>query len=311
MKRVLIGVLIFLVSMVLSAATKIAVFDYDDRSGEIRPQSKIIEEEIIKAIPGVEVEQFNSSGNEAKAVEMIRAIDTKGFDLAVVITTDATKIALHFMKETPFLFTNCNNPEFMGIDMKEREREFSGVTYYVPLREQLDFFRKFKDIKSIGFIFDDNASSRTNELRESRLYCSSNKLGFSAELIKSSSEIEEATTKLLQKNVDAIILTTSGTVYNEARKVTKLAYAKGVPVFSYHKKGVEYGAVASLSSDYTRMNTELLPEMIKKIILEKKSAKKLPIAYLAKPDIAINRKSIAQLNYVVDKEIMSKAQIFE
>ncbi len=312
MKKIFIIILTLSFFYILSAESQIAIFVFDDRSGEIRPQSKIIEEEIKKSISDVTIQQYSAKGNEHTAIEIVKAIDNEGFDLVIVITTDATRFALLFMKNTPFLFTNCNNPEFMGIDMVTRKRNFSGVTYYVPLKDQLNLFKNIMTHSdNVGFIFDNNSLSRKYELRESRDFCDKNNLNFKVELITNSSEVENAAKKLIKKGVDAIVLTTSGTVYNETKKVTKLAFAKRIPVFSYNKKGVKLGAVASLSSDYTRMNSELLPDMVKQIIVDKKPANSLPIRYLKDPYIYLNKKSIAQLNYTIDPEIMNKAISFE
>lgn len=296
MKKGLIIVSLF-VLFSFSFGKKIAVFDFDDRSGETNPQSMLIEKMINEKFPEYNVNQYNAMGDEQRGTKLLKQIESENYDLAVIITTDATMMAIHFLRKTKFVFTNANNPEFFGVKMEKPGKNFSGITYYVPIEKQLDYFRTIKpSIKSIGFIFDDNAKSRRYELQNSRTYCNKNKIKFEAALVTSSAQVESATKKLLSKGVDAIVISTSGKVYNETENIVKLSDSKNIPVFSYHKKAVPLGAVASLTSDYTIMNTELLPKMLEEILIKNKNPGNLSVDFLKIPIETVNKEKLELYN---------------
>ncbi len=291
------------------AQVNIAIFDYDDRSAESIPQSKIIEKEIRRIDSTYQVFHYCAKGNLKDAVKIVDQIELGDFELAIVITSDALRVALFRFRKTHYLFTDVNNPLLLGYSSMDRPgHNSSGVTYYVPIEQQLNFYRKIvPGIKKLGFLFDEKAMSRRLEFSESREYCVANQIAMDAEFIKSTEDILPATQKLLESGVDAIILSSSGLVYDHTSLIASKSNQKKIPIFSFNKKAVQLGAVASLSSDYTLMNTQLLPLMITKVLKEGVPPEELPIQYLQDPVITINASVARELGIVIPAEILKKA----
>jgi putative ABC transport system substrate-binding protein len=309
MFRFIFAFLFVLAPVLCFAQAKVAILDFDDRSSEKKPQSKIIEAKLLKIDRKALISHFNAGGDNNLAITLADQIEAGNFDLAVVITSDALRVARLRFAKTLFLFTNVNNPLFLGYSSMEKPGfNSSGVTYYVAIDKQLDFFRTISPkAKRFGFIFDDNALSRQQEFKQSREYCDKNEFGFSVQLIKSPEETVEAAKKLLAEGVDAIILTSSGTVYDNTADIVAEANAKNIPVYSYNKKSVALGAVASLASDYTVMNTQLLPPMMKKVLKGKVNPGTLPVQFIKDPSPTLNNTAAKKLGITIPPKILKKA----
>lgn len=291
------------------AQYRVAIFDFDDRSSEAMPQAVVVENEIRKLDEKVRIVQFSAMGDVRRAMVLADQIDSSHFDLAIVISSDALRVAKFRLNKTPFLFTNVNNPLFLGYSSLETPGQHSsGVTYYVAIEKQLNFFRKIvPHIQKIGFIFDDDAVSRRPEFKESRAYCLYHNLGFFAKLIHSADEVGLAARELLGAGVDAIVLTSSGLVYDHTPAVVAETNAEKIPVFSYNRKAVQFGAIASLASDYTAMNTQLLPAMIRRVMKEGANPGNLPVQSIKNPASTINETAAKALGIVIPPEILKSA----
>ncbi len=120
---------------------RVAIFDFDARSPESLSDAAYIQQRLSEVDPGLHIDQYSAGGEEATAITTLKEIDERGYALLILITSDALRIANHFVKRTPCLFTNVNNPLFLGIrDLSEPGNMRSGVTYYVPIRDQIAFF---------------------------------------------------------------------------------------------------------------------------------------------------------------------------
>lgn len=308
-KLSIIGILIFFFTQICVAADKVAIFDFDDRSKETKPNAQFIEKKINGIDKSIIVEQYNSKSDESTAMKMLGEIDDKKYKLVIVITTDAMKIAAHMLKKTPFLFTNVNNPICCGItNLENPGNHKSGVTYYAPIEKHMELIKKLKPaIKKIGFIFDDENASRELEFKEARTYCKKNNIAFVFSLIKDDRELEAATNKLVLEKVDMIIITSSGKIYNNTERIVAIAYANKIPVYSYNQKAVEKGAIASLSIGYEELISKYLMPMVKKVLKENIDPGIMPVGFVKEFDIFLNLTKAKEIGLPISVELVKKS----
>jgi putative ABC transport system substrate-binding protein len=308
-KLIVSGVLACGFTAVSFAADKVAIFDFDDRSNEINTNAQFIEKKINGIDKSIIVDQYNSKSNETTAIKMLKEIDDKNYKLIIVITTDAMRIASFFLKETPYLFTNVNNPAFIGIEnLKKPGNHRSGVSYYVPIEEHIKLIKKIKPtIKKIGFIFNDKNLSRKLEFREAKDYCYKNKIEFAVSLIETDKELVTATKNLVSEKVDMIVMTSSGKLYDNTEKIVAIAYANKIPVYSYNKKAVAKGAIASLSVDYEDLIGNLLMPMVKKVLKENVDPGNIPVGFAKDFNIFLNLTKAKEIDLPISDEIIKKA----
>lgn len=307
MKKLL---LLLLLVIIKTSAQRIAIFDYDNRSIPDSSISDYIETEIRKSIKTDTIIHFSGKGNDDTALVVLEKIESENFDLVITITSDAMIPAYHRIKSTPWLFTNVNNPRFFGISLdRNSAANVSGVTYYVPVNEQMNLFSEIlgDSLKSIGVIFDNVAKSRKVEVGEFRKEAKQRNLSYSLEILKDLSQFTQLAEKLIANDVDAIIITSSDKLYTNLNMITDICRESKVPIFSVNPQGVANGAIAAFASDYYQMVNECLIPMVEDVIIHKKSPGEIPIGSLKKPGLYINETAAKEVGIEIAPHIMKKA----
>ncbi len=291
------------------AAWRVAIFDFDDRLHEPDTIAKFLEKALREQEPRIEVDQYSGKGSEKTAVATIKQLDREGYDLIITITSDALILAQHFLKQTPTLYTNVNNPLFLGFSTLDAPgKNISGASYYVPIVKQLEFFRKIQpDIETLGFLFDEKNRSRQVEVGETRNSCKSLGLDYAIRLLSHPGELVPRVEELLAREVDAIVVTSSETIYKNIRLFKHLCERAGIPIYSYGQKAVENGAVAALSSDYYLMAEKLIVPMALRVLKERASPGTMSAAFLDETLMYINLTEARKLGIHIPEELLRQA----
>jgi ABC-type uncharacterized transport system substrate-binding protein len=286
--------------------TRVAIFDYDDRVPFPDALGRHIEARLRAMIADIEIEHYSGRGSESESVGILSALERKGLDLLIVRTSDALIIAQHTVFETPVLYTNVNNPLILGFrTLGPPGGNISGASYYIPVEKRLSAFRAIQPfLRKPGFIFDRHNQSRKAEVPEAREACAGLGMIFDSEFIETKDQLRRAVKALIARGADAIVATSSGTVYEHIDSFVDLTDNAGIPVYSFYKTGVFQGAVAAMSSDFFQMADELLLPMAQRVLVDKVSPGDLPAAFLKKNRIFINKRRAARLKLKVPENIL-------
>jgi putative ABC transport system substrate-binding protein len=310
--------LLYFLFMILMATTasfaaryKVAVFDFDDRLDNENTTAKYIERQLKKEIGALELTHYSGKEDIPRSIQILKKLDAEDVDLIITITTDALIIANHVVKNTPMLFTNVNNPHYLGFrNLGPPGKNISGASYYIPVEKQLALYKRIMPaLKHIGFIFDRNNKSKKVELPEARQACQEMGLRYNIEVVSSETELEEAASRLILGGVQAIAIGSSGMLYNNISCFKAVCNTAGVPIFSFNKKGTQLGALASLASDYDLMVDKLLIPMAVSVLKEGKNPGDFPIAFLKENQIFINISQADALDIRIPGIILEKAVI--
>jgi putative tryptophan/tyrosine transport system substrate-binding protein len=313
MRSFFLIVLYFIVFLPYAQAQvyKVAVFDYDDRLDQKQSTAKYIQQQLTKKVPAIALDQYSGKANLTRSIKVLQELDTKGYDLIITITSDALIVAQHVIKQTPTLFTNVNNPLFLGFDSLGRHKGLiSGASYYISVENQLDLYMTIlPDLKRMGFIFDLNNKSKKVELPEVRQVCKKKGIHYRIEVVTREEELEQAVQRLIANGAEAVIIGSSDMLYNNISRFIDQCTESNVPVFSFNKKGVDSGAIAALSSDYNQMVDNLVIPMALEVLENKKSPGELPIAFLKENWVFINLSQARKINLHIPKQIINRAVI--
>jgi ABC-type uncharacterized transport system substrate-binding protein len=292
-------------------AHRVAIFDYDDRLHDPHSLSRHIESRLKAIFSEVLVSQYTGRNDAAHSVEVLTGIEKQGFDLVIVLTSDALILAQHTLLKTPTLYTNVNNPLILGFDtLGPPGGNISGATYYIPVRKHLSVYQAIQPgLKRPGFIFDRYNHSRKAEVPEAREACAGLGLRFDMEFVESKEELRIAAAALINRGCDALIAASSGTIYEFIGLFRDLADQATIPIYSFYKNGVFNGALAALSSDYFRMADELLIPMARKVLIDKVSPGALPSAFLKKNKLFINRPQAEKLGLEIPRRLLEETAV--
>lgn len=312
MKRCFFIVLYILFSSYTNAlASKVAVFDFDDRLNQEHTTAKYLENRLKQADKDILVYQFSGKGEVKHSVNIMKKLDNAGYNLIIIITSDALIIANHVIKKTPVLFTNVNNPLSLGLSSLEAPGgNITGASYYVSIAKQLILYKSIlSNLKTMGFIFDKNNKSKKVELPEVRKACK--KLGIepAISVVSHHEELNAAAKQLIEEGIDALSIGSSGMLYNNIPYFIDICNQNKIPIFSFNKKGVKQGAVAALSSDYNLMVDKLIIPMALKILRGSLNPGDTPVAFLDDNLIFVNLNQAEKLNLKIPQSTLKKAII--
>lgn len=298
-------------SLLFGKEYKVAIFDYDIREKNEQSVAKYIQSNLLKTgLTFSAINQFSGNENEDTSLRVLAKLENDHYDLIITITSDSMVPATHRLINTPWLFTNVNNPKFFGIrDMQNPGNNKSGVTYYVPIVKQLTLFNEIMQgkIKKIGIIFDYNAKSRRAELIEFREAALTLGMEYIIERVKNENELLDITKGMAKEGVNAIILTSSGKIYNNINLILKFTNKKKIPIFSVNKRAVKYGAVGAMASDYYSMVDENLIPMVIDVLKNGKKPGNMPVQYLNNPRIYLNLTQAKKLGLEIPNKLKDSA----
>jgi putative ABC transport system substrate-binding protein len=313
MKSFILLILYVIVSLPYAQAQvyKVAVFDYDDRLDQQQSTAKYIQQQLTKKVPAIALDQYSGKEDPATSIKVLQELDTKGYDLIITITSDALIVAQHVIKQTPTLFTNVNNPLFLGFNrLGQPKGLISGASYYISVEKQLDLYMAIlPNLKQMGFIFDLNNKSKQVEIPEVRQVCEKIGINYQIEVVTRKEELEPAVQRLIANGAEAVTIGSSDMLYNNISRFIDPCTAAKIPVFSFNKKGVDSGAIAALSSDYNQMVDSLIIPMAIEVLENKKSPGDMPIAFLKENRIFINLSQAGKINLHIPKQILDRAVV--
>lgn len=306
-----ITLFVLLFSNTIAVAGKVAVFDFDDRLDEEQTTAKYLEKNLKKADKDIRVYQFSGKGDVAHSVKIMKDLDNGGYNLIIIITSDALIIAHHVIKKTPTLYTNVNNPLSLGYrSLGPPGGNISGVSYYVSIEKQLALHKRIvPDLKNMGFIFDRNNKSKKVELPEVRKACEKLGIGYAISVVSHPDQLNSTARQLIKEGMDALSIGSSGMLYNNISRFIAICDQEKIPVFSFNKNGVKQGAVAALASDYNLMVDKLVIPMALKILQDGISPGQMPVEFLDENLIFINLLQAEKLDLAISQDILEKAII--
>lgn len=300
---------ILLLSYSNAVAFKVAIFDFDDRLREKYTTAKYIEKKLKQTDRNISTYQFSGKSSVALSVKIMEGLDEGGYDLIIIVTSDALIIAHHVIKKTPTLYTNVNNPLSLGYrTLGPPGGNISGASYYVSIEKQLTLHKKIlPELKTVGFIFDRNNKSKRVEIPESRKACEKLGIKYKIAVVSHYNELNSTVEQLIKEGVDALSVGSSGMIYNKISAFIATCNRAKIPVFSFNKKGIKQGAVAALASDYNLMVDELIIPMVLKVLKNGASPGEMPVAFLDDNLIFLNFSQVKKLNLTIPPDIREKA----
>ncbi|NNG01569.1 MAG: hypothetical protein HKM93_19430 [Desulfobacteraceae bacterium] len=302
----------FILSMLLlfgfqaTPVKQVAIFDFDDRTPFPDALSMHIEERIRALSEGIAVSHYSGKSDEIYSTDVLSTLDNRGLDLLIIRTSDALIIAQHTLFKTPTLYTNVNNPKILGFrTLGPPGGNISGASYYIPIKKHISLYKILQPaLKRPGFVFDKNNQSRKAEVPEAREACAELGLGFDAEFIDKKVQLREMVQMLVSRGADAIVVATSGLLYENIDHFLDITDNAGIPVYSFYKAGVRKGAVAAMSSDYFQMVDELLIPMAKQVLFHKISPGDMPVAFQKNSKVFINERQAKNLHIEIPEKII-------
>ena len=235
----------------------------------------------------------------------------KNVDIIVTISTACAQAAINKIKDRPVVFATVANPFIIeaGVSDIDHLPNITGVYGWVPMDRTLELVKKILPGPiTIGAIWDPaQANSVFNVELLQKAVKESPDVKFVGATVTSSAEVYEAAVSLVQKKINAFVLSTDNIVYSAFESVVKAAKTKNIPIFLSDVERLQDGALAVLGYDYTTSGIQAAGLVDR--ILKGENPKSIPFEKYKKLTIGINLDVVAQTGIAIPAEVRAQANL--
>ena len=262
----------------------------------------------------LQVEYANALGNFQVQQQIAKKFASETYDVVVPITTP-TSIAVAKAEEenkTPVIFTMVTDP--IGAKLvKSLEKPgglVSGVSDIPPIERQVELIRQLiPSLKRLGFIYNPSLASSQTFLAILNKLGSSSGFTIVEAASPNTSDVLNAARSLVGR-VDAVYVPNDTTVTAALESVIKVGIDEKLPIFTGESRGVERGAIASLSFDYYDVGVSTAP--LVKAVLEGKKPGDIDVLVMKDVyknfQLVINVKSAAAMGVSIPDSMRASAK---
>jgi putative ABC transport system permease protein len=256
--------------------------------------------------------QKNANGDIATLNNIIDNFSHEKVDLILTISTPATQAAINKVKDIPVVFATVANPFLVGAGNSDTDHlpNVTGVYGWTPMDKMMELVSKeIGDDITIGTVWDIGQTNSEFNIsilkKELQKY---SKIKLIEATINNSSEVQQATSSLINKKVQALVLVPDNTVYSAFDAVLKSTNENKIPVFISDVERIKDGAFAAIGYDYSSSG-ESAAKIIDRI-LKGENPKDIPFERYTKLTYALNLDVAKKLGKKFSDDVILKANLF-
>jgi putative ABC transport system permease protein len=232
----------------------------------------------------------NAAGDLPTVSTILDKFVRQNVDVIVTISTGCTQVAINKIKTRPVVFATVANPFIIKAGRSDTDHlpNVTGVYGWVPMDQTLALVREILPGPiTIGAIWDPaQTNSVFNVEHLQKAAQASPGVTFAGTTITSSAEVYEAAVSLVQKGIDAFVLSPDNIVYSAFESVVKAAGQRRIPIFMSDVERLEDGALAVLGYDYTTSGIQAAALVDR--ILQGESPAQIPFEKYKKLTLGLN-----------------------
>ena len=196
----------------------------------------------------------NANGDLAAVNSILDKFLMEGVDIIVPISTACTQTAVSRVKDRPVVFATVANPFIIQAGSSDTDHlpNVTGVYGWAPMDEMLKMVSRLVPGKiRIGAIWDQAQSNSVFNVENLRKAAEKEgDVQFVGANIANSSEVYEAALGLVNKGIDAFVLSPDNIVYSAFESVVKAAGSKKIPIAVSDVECLSKGALLAYGYDY-------------------------------------------------------------
>ena len=228
----------------------------------------------------VNIIQLDANGDLGNTSAIANKFKADKVDVAVGIATPMTASLFNVLDNTPIVFTAVTDPVMGGFatSMTQGKKNVTGVVDAIPIKEQLEEFKKFYDYKRVGVIYTSSEANSISMVETTKKACEELGIELVLQSITTPADLKQATESMVDR-VDAFYCFTDNSIATALPALTETAAQKKIPVFAGDiTPTLNGGVVYALGFSYYEMGRMTGKQVIE--ILNGKKAEELPILSL-------------------------------
>lgn len=239
----------------------------------------------------------------------LRRAEAAGANLIVTYGSRATEIAQGELKETPLLFADVYDPVALGVvkTLAAPGTDASGATSKTSLAQLVEALVAIRPVKTVGVLYTQGEKGSEQQLEE--IKAQGQAFGFSVKAENARNPVEaKALAASLAASSDALFLTESIAVGQQAGEILAASDAANCPVFSQIPGLVEDGALLGLEADPDEQGKLVAVHVLQ--VLQGQKVHILPVREAKKISLTVNEKTAGKLGLTIPPTVASRAKAF-
>ncbi len=252
----------------------------------------------------------NANGEISTAASIAQKFRADQVKIAVGIATPTAQALKNTMKDSIVIYAAVTDPVDAGLvkSLTVGEKNVAGVSDMTPVKDQISFLKKVKDIKKLGHIYASHEANAVTLAKMAKKACDELGIEFIESTVTNSSEVKQAT-QAIAGRVDAFYLSTDNTVISALSAVVDVAKTKNLPIMSADPSSAEkFEVFAAWGFDYYKMG-KATGKLIARILSGEKP-ENIPTVFMTEPsdvDLLLNLDVAKKLGITIPDKIISQA----
>ncbi len=251
----------------------------------------------------------NANGDLPTVNTILDKFLQRDVDIVVPISTACTQAAINKVKDRPVVFATVANPFIIDAGSSETDHlpNVTGVYGWIPMDRTMEIVRRLVPGKlTIGSIWDPaHANSVFNVENLKKAAAAYGDVSFEGATITGSSEVYDAARSLVNKGIDAFVLSPDNIVYSAFESVVKAARSKKIPIFMSDVERLQDGALATLGYDYRISGIQAA--RLTDRILKGEDPGQIPFERYRKITFGLNLKAAKDLGITIPPGLLAEA----
>ncbi|SCB88327.1 tryptophan ABC transporter substrate-binding protein [Weissella bombi] len=252
----------------------------------------------------VKIMYENAQGDQSNLKTMASKFENANADVSVGIATPAAVSLANTITDKAVVFAASTTPIQSKLvkSYNHPGGNVTGVSDQAPLAAQLKMMKKFvPNLKNLGVIYTSSDDSASIQAKQMMNLAKKAGLQVKPYTISSSNDLNQTAKQMVANSqVDAVFVPTDNTIAGAMPTLIDSTNAAGVPVFPTVDTMVKDGGLAAESINQKKLGVQTGKQVAR--ILDGKQPKDIPVGFIKKGDLVVNKAQLSRLGLTLPKE---------
>jgi len=261
----------------------------------------------MKAGKDYTIETLNAQGDISTLSMIVDKVVSDNPDLIFLTSTPTLQMASQKIKEIPLIFSVVADPAAAGVctSFSAHQENITGISTMGDYEGMIKLVKQIlPETKRIGTIFSPGEVNSVKNMNTLKEYAEKAGLELITSPVNSSSEIADATLALAAQKPDIVCQIVDNITSSSADNIIKILKNEKIPLFGFVSDLSKKGAVLVVSRDYHQAGVDAV--MLAKKFFDGQAIKDIPIEFVSKTDILINKSAAKTSGITIPEEILKK-----
>lgn len=251
---------------------------------------------------------YNGQGDIATLSTIVETVLANPPDLLFTATTPVTQAVSKKVKKIPVFFATVADPVVAGLgkDFKNHLPNLTGISTMSDFEQMIaDIKALMPHCKTLGTIFCPVEANSVAYEKYLRKTAGEHGLKLISVPANSTSEVPDAALSLVNNQIDAVCQLSDNLTGGTFSYIIQSADKKGIPYFSFTEHQADKGSVMTIARDYKQAGIDAV--MLAKKYMDGTPIADIPIEYVSKTIITIDKKRIRKYGLKLTQQLEQKA----